>query len=223
LDSFFQEIQNITTIKEAKKSLFCYIKFSNQLNMAVDFCVNAHKNQFRKSGEPYAVHPILVATLVAKFSKDEAMVIAGLLHDVVEDTQYTIFDIEENFGNDVAKIVDGLTKIDIAKLEVNKTNSKTLSMALTFRKILLASIKDVRILVIKLCDRVHNMLTLNSLASYKQRRIAEETLVVYAPIAHRLGISLIKNTLEDLSFFYLYPEEYEYIDNYIKKYQQKFN
>ena len=223
MDSFLKNLKNIKTIDNALDELKSKINFTKSIENTVLFCMKAHENQFRKSGEPYVVHPILVASITAYFSNNETMVIAALLHDVVEDTEYKLSDIKKIFQNDVACMVDGLTKIvEIRDNQFsNQTNKKQLASALSFRKMLIASIDDVRILVIKLCDRVHNMLTLNALDQSKQLRIAEETLVVYAPIAHRLGISLIKNTLEDLAFLYLYPEEYKQIDEYIQSYQQK--
>ncbi|MDR1555041.1 MAG: RelA/SpoT family protein, partial [Campylobacteraceae bacterium] len=170
-------------------------------------------------------HPLLVASIVAHYGGDETMVVAALLHDVVEDTQTTVEEVEELFGNDVANIVEGLTKImEIRedKLAPSHSNEKLMSSAMSFRKMLIASISDVRVLVIKLCDRLHNMMTLSALPSNKQKRIAEETLVVYAPIAHRLGISSIKNYLEDYSFIYIMPEEHKKIDEYLTEHKQQF-
>ena len=207
MDSFLIDIKNIKDIDNAVDKLKSIIDVDLSIDEALLFCIQAHKNQFRKSGEPYAIHPILVASITAYFSNDKKMVISALLHDVVEDTDFSLDDIEYKFGEDVSHIVNGLTKIS--------------SQASTFRKMLEASIGDVRVLVVKLCDRIHNMLTLDALNNEKQKRISEETLVVYAPIAHRLGISVVKNTLEDLAFYYLYPQEYQEIDNYIKTYQQK--
>ncbi|QOG13089.1 RelA/SpoT family protein [Arcobacter sp. FWKO B] len=224
MNTFCKELQKINTIDGAKEILASSIQITQNIKKAVDFCIVAHDKQYRKSGEPYAVHPILVATITAYFSNDESMVIAALLHDVVEDTPSTIEDVEHEYGVDVARIVDGLTKIvEIREHELTSSTSheKLLSSALSFRKMLIASIEDVRVLVIKLCDRLHNMLTLDALKREKQIRIAEETLVVYAPIAHRLGISTLKNDLEDLAFFYIYPEEYKEIDNYLQEYQSK--
>ncbi|HIE35224.1 MAG TPA: bifunctional (p)ppGpp synthetase/guanosine-3',5'-bis(diphosphate) 3'-pyrophosphohydrolase, partial [Campylobacterales bacterium] len=191
---------------------------------ALNFAIESHKNQFRKSGEPYVVHPILVAAIVGYISQDKTMVITALLHDVIEDTPITIEEIKDRFGKDVANLVEGVTKIvEIRDESLIPSNSdeKLITSALSFRKILLASIKDVRVLVIKLCDRLHNMLTLDALEPKKQKRIAEETLVVYAPIAHRLGISFIKNILEDLSFYYIFPKDYQYIDNFFKSHKQE--
>ena len=222
MNKFIEVVKNIKSVDQAIKLLKEYSDFNENINNALQFSIKAHKNQFRKSGEPYVIHPILVATIAAFYSKDEAMVIAALLHDVVEDTQFALEDIRQNFGLDAANIVDGLTKItEIRDIEFksNIEDDKTVQSALTFRKMLIASIKDIRILLVKLFDRTHNMLTLEALPKHKQIRISKETLVVYAPIAHRLGMSTVKNVLEDLSFFYIYPDEYKKIDNYIKKYQ----
>jgi GTP pyrophosphokinase len=224
LNSLFDKIKLINSIDEATKVLKESIEFSSILQDALAFCIQAHKTQFRKSGEPYAVHPILVASITAHFSNDEAMVIAALLHDVVEDTKYELSYIQNIYGDDVAHIVNGLTKISEIKEHEHissVSDEKLLSSALSFRKMLIASISDVRVLVVKLCDRAHNMLTLDALPSEKQRRISEETMVVYAPISHRLGISSLKNLLEDLSFYYLYPQQYKEIDMYLQDNQQK--
>lgn len=218
MDSFFLSIKNSTTINNAILRLQDSVEITPQIQKAIDFCIRLHEGQKRKSGEPYAVHPILVAAITARFSKDSSMVVSALLHDVVEDTPCTINDIEKEYGSDVSYIVDGLTKIvEIREHELIKSDSseKLLSSALSFRKMLVASIDDVRVLVIKLCDRLHNMLTLDALKPEKRLRIAEETLVVYAPIAHRLGISTIKNELEDLSFCYIYPNDFAKIQAYL--------
>jgi len=151
------------------------------------------------------------------------MTIAALLHDVVEDTEHTIEEIVELFGSEVALLVGGLTKIyEIReeKLIPSTSSDKLIKSALTFKNMLLTSIKDSRVLIIKLCDRAHNMLTLAALPEDKQKRISEETLVVYAPIAHKLGISKIKRLLEDYSFRYIYPSEYKKIDDYITSHKQ---
>ncbi|WP_373408161.1 RelA/SpoT family protein [Campylobacter hyointestinalis] len=191
---------------------------------AVDYCVRLHDGQFRKSGEPYAIHPILVCSFVAHMGADESMLIASLLHDVVEDTECSEDEVKFEFGQEVMNLVRGLTKIVAIReneLVSSNSNEKLAASALTFRKMLLVSIEDVRVLVIKLCDRLHNMLTLGALRPDKQKRIAEETLVVYAPIAHRLGISSLKNILEDLSFKYVLPNEYAVIDSYINEHKQQ--
>ncbi len=224
MEALLSKIENITTTEEAEKLLLAYHPTQSPLfNKALTLAKEAHVHQKRKSGEPYIIHPILVATITALVSDDESMIIAALLHDVVEDTDYVIEEIEAIFGSDVAHMVEGLTKIEYIREEElipSTSNKKLISSALTFRKMLLSSIKDVRVLVVKLCDRLHNMTTLNALPIEKQQRIAEETMVVYAPIAHRLGISKLKNHLEDLSFSYIYPDAYAKIESYIEKNRQ---
>jgi len=213
-----EKVKHLHDEKSAIQHLFSHITKSKLLEEALAYSSKAHRFQFRKSGEPYVIHPILVASIVASITADESMTIAALLHDVVEDTDVSIDEILDVFGSDVAHLVEGLTKIDIIRdkeLIPSHSNEKLVVSALSFRKMLLASIQDVRVLVVKLCDRLHNMLTLDSLPGHKQLRIAEETLVVYAPIAHRLGISFLKNILEDLSFGYLFKEEKHHIDNYL--------
>jgi len=213
-----EKVKHLHDENLASEYLFSQIGSSEKLKYALEYAKKAHINQFRKSGEAYIVHPILVASIVSSITNDESMAIAALLHDVVEDTSISIDEIEKLFGSDVAHLVEGLTKIDVirdSELIPSSSNEKLVVSALSFRKMLLASIEDVRILVVKLCDRLHNMLTLDALPSHKQERISEETLVVYAPIAHRLGISFLKNLLEDLSFSYLFKEEKHRIDNYL--------
>jgi GTP pyrophosphokinase len=224
MDPFIKEIQQINTVEDAINKLNTQTEITPKLNEIINFIIEAHEGQYRKSGEPYCVHPILVASITAHFSKDEAIIATALLHDVVEDTHFSLEYVKETWGSDIAHMVDGLTKIvEIREHEFIASNdasdSKIISSALTFRKMLIASIDDVRVLVVKLCDRLHNMLTLSVLPLNKQRRIAEETLVVYVPIANRLGISTLKNALEDLAFFYIYPNEYKKIDNFLKEQQ----
>ena len=187
---------------------------------ALNCCVESHKGQKRKSGDDYAVHPILVAAIVSHFGGSEPMIKAALLHDVVEDTGVEKSEIAARFGEDVALLVDGLTKIDEIRgheLPPSFTDEKLLKAALSFRKMLSSAISDPRVLVIKLSDRLHNLLTLSALEVRKQKRIAEESLVVYAPIAYKLGINKLKNYIEDLSFKVLFPEDYQKIDEYIKQ------
>ena len=213
-----EKVKHIHATDSARDYLFSLIQHTPQLQHALDFSIEAHKDQFRKSGEPYIVHPILVASIVASITEDTSMVTAALLHDVIEDTELTVENIKREFGDDVAHLVEGMTKIDTirdAHLIPSNSDEKLVVSALSFRKMLLASIEDVRVLVVKLCDRLHNMLTLDALPPHKQHRIAEETVVVYAPVAHRLGISFLKNLLEDLSFSYLFPEEKRNIDAYL--------
>lgn len=224
MDPFIHKIQNINTVDEALEELRNQTTITPKLQDLINFIIEAHEGQFRKSGEPYCVHPILVACITAHFSHDEPIIATALLHDVVEDTNFSLDYIKQRWGSDIAHMVDGLTKIvEIRESEFIPSNSlndsKLISSALTFRKMLIASIDDVRVLVVKLCDRLHNMLTLSALPANKQKRIAEETLVVYVPIANRLGISTLKNTLEDLAFFYIYPNEYKKIDTFLKEQQ----
>lgn len=219
MEALLKKARKISTIEKAEELLYEYHPIQSPLfHKALLLAKQAHEHQKRKSGEPYVVHPILVASITALISMDETMIIAALLHDVVEDTEYTIEEIHEMFNEDVAFMVQGLTKIEVIRDEElipSSSNQKLISSALTFRKMLLSSIKDVRVLVVKLCDRLHNMTTLAALSPSTQLRISEETMVVYAPIAHRLGISQIKNRLEDLSFHYIYPEAYKNIHKYI--------
>lgn len=215
-----ESITRINDVEGAISHLYKHISSSTSVQNALALAQHAHNNQFRKSGEPYIIHPVLVASIVASITGDEAMVIAALLHDVVEDTHIGIDQIEQDYGSDVAHLVEGLTKIDTirdAQLIPSNSDEKLVVSALSFRKMLVASIEDVRVLVVKLCDRLHNMLTLGALTPAKQHRIAEETLVVYAPIASRLGISFLKNLLEDLSFQYLFNEEKQAIDMYMEE------
>jgi len=221
---FLEKIKKVKTVDEASSLLFQRIN-TPKIKKAVDFAIKAHEGQKRKSGEDYVIHPILVASITSFFSEDENVITAAVLHDVVEDTPYTIYYIKDEFGAEVANLVEGLTKIIEIRdnsLIPSNSNEKLTKSALTFRKMLIASIQDVRVLVVKLCDRLHNMMTLDALPPNKQKRIAEETLVVYAPIAHRLGIAKLKNLLEDLSFKYLLPEEYKKIDEYIQKNKETF-
>lgn len=220
------KVTKINDVEGAIEHLYHHITPSGAVQHALSLSQKAHHNQFRKSGEAYIVHPVLVASIVASITGDEAMVIAALLHDVVEDTPITIDEIAGDFGPDVAHLVEGLTKIDTirdAQLIPSNSDQKLIVSALTFRKMLIASIEDVRVLVVKLCDRLHNMLTLDALSPAKQHRISEETLVVYAPIAQRLGISFLKNLLEDTSFKYLFRDEKESIDHYLEENYRSIN
>jgi guanosine-3',5'-bis(diphosphate) 3'-pyrophosphohydrolase len=176
------------------------------IEKAFRFCVSAHSLDLRASGEPYYTHPAEVAAIVAREVRlDDVSVAAALLHDVVEDTEFTLKDIREEFGDSVAQIVDGVTKIsDVFK-------SHEVRQAASYRKLLLSMASDVRVILVKFADRLHNMRTLQFLAEHKQKRMAQETLDIYAPFAHRFGLGTIKWELEDLSFKYLNREAYDQI------------
>ena len=206
----FIEEENKQIAKEYKELLrISYQTLSKEdkklIRDAFDIAVDAHKDQRRKSGEAYIFHPIAVAKIVAsEIGLDATSIAAALLHDVVEDTEYTLGDIEHMFGETVARIVDGLTKISNLKSE------KDVSLqAENFRKMLLTLNEDVRVIIIKIADRLHNMLTMESMPAHKQVKIASETLYIYAPLAHRIGLYNIKTELEDLGLKYTEPEVYQ--------------
>mgnify|MGYP001946376495 CR=1 FL=1 len=181
------------------------------IRSAFDVAVDAHKEQRRKSGEAYIFHPIAVAKIVAsEIGLDAVSIASALLHDVVEDTEYTLDDIERMFGETIARIVDGLTKIGHLKKDMNISQQ-----AENFRKMLLTLNDDVRVIIIKIADRYHNMLTMDSMPDYKQLKIASETLYIYAPLAHRIGLYNIKTELEDLSLKYTEPEVFRDIQEKI--------
>src|SRR6478735_423114 len=181
-----------------------------RIEAAYDVALEAHAEQVRRSGEPYISHPLGVARILAELGMDDVTVAAALLHDAVEDTPLTQDQLEELFGHEVAAIVDGVTKLD--RMEFN---SKEAQQAATLRKMLVAMAKDIRVLLIKLADRLHNMRTIASLPEAKQLRIGRETLDIYAPLAHRLGIGEIKWQLEDLAFAVLHPKRYAEIEQLV--------
>ena len=182
------------------------------LKKAYVFSAKVHLGQVRLSGEPYLNHPLEVAGILTQLRLDVASVATGLLHDTVEDTLATLKEIQENFGVEIAQLVDGLTKISLISLRSSEEHQ-----AENFRKMILAMVKDIRVILIKLADRLHNMRTLKYHHPEKQVEIAQETLDIYAPLAHRLGIDWIKSELEDLAFQYLHPEIYEEIQRKIAK------
>lgn len=171
---------------------------------------SAHANQNRSSGELYINHPIAVARIVADIGLDEVSIVAALLHDAVEDTEITLGDVESNFGAEVATIVDGVTKLERLQFD-----SKEAQQAATMRKMLVAMARDLRVLMIKLADRLHNMRTIAGVPYEKQQRIAQETMDIYAPLAHRLGMQEIKQQLEDLAFATLFPKRYAELDHLV--------
>ena len=187
-------------------SLYHPTKDYSRLDNAFNFAVSAHKNQLRKSGEPYIIHPLKVAYILAELEMDMETIIAGMLHDTIEDTPFTYEDIERIFGDEVANLVDGVTKLHKIKY-VSPEEQQVENL----RKMFFAMAKDIRVVIIKLIDRLHNMRTLNFMRREKQLTISKETLDVYAPLAHRLGMSKIKVELEDLALKYLDPVAYEEI------------
>jgi len=185
---------------------------AEMIKRAYDYSSKAHTGQKRKSGDPYFIHPASVAGIITELRLDTASVCAGLLHDVVEDTLATTKDIEREFGNEIASLVDGVTKLG----KINFT-SKEDRQAENFRKMVVAMARDIRVLLIKLCDRVDNMRTLEHMKPESQERIARETLEIYAPLANRLGIQAFKSELEDLSFRWLEPDSYQEVKNAVQK------
>jgi GTP pyrophosphokinase len=182
-----------------------------QIQAALEFSRTAHEGQLRQSGAPYVTHPIAVARILTPLHLDAHAIIAALLHDVVEDTQVTIEQIAAQFGPAVASLVEGLSKIDKLKFETKED-----AQAENFRKMLMAMARDVRVILIKLADRLHNMRTLDSVSPHKSARIARETMDIYAPIANRLGLNTIYQELEDLSFKYLHPNRYAVLSKALK-------
>ncbi|MGH7361153.1 MAG: RelA/SpoT family protein, partial [Candidatus Methylomirabilales bacterium] len=182
------------------------------IQRAYVFAAKAHRGQERHSGEPYLSHPLAVAEILADLRLDVSSIAAGLLHDAVEDTRATIEEIRDLFGEEVGALVDGVTKI--SKLPFATREDR---QAESFRKMLLAMSKDIRVILIKFADRLHNMRTLDPLAEAKQQAIARETLDIYAPLAHRLGIAWIKWELEDLALRYLEPEAYRDLQGRVVK------
>jgi len=180
---------------------------SSLILKAYETAHEAHDGQRRKSGEAYIMHPVAVASVVAEMGLDDVSIAAALLHDAVEDTGVELADLRQDFGDDVAAIVDGVTKLDRVTFE-----SKEAQQAATLRKMLVAMARDMRVLLIKLADRLHNMRTIGALRVPKQESVARETLDIYAPLAHRLGMQEVRNELEDLAFAALYPKRYAEID-----------
>lgn len=218
------EKENKEIAKQYKELLrISYLQLSAEdkklIRLAFNTAVDAHKDQRRKSGEAYIFHPIAVAKIVAsEIGLDATSIAAALLHDTVEDTSFTLDDIERLFGTTVAKIVDGLTKISRLKKDTNIS-----LQAENFRKMLLTLNDDIRVIIIKIADRLHNMQTMDAMPDYKQVKIASETLYIYAPLSHRIGMYNIKTELEDLSLKYTEPERFESIKNRIEESQEEQN
>jgi len=186
------------------------------LRKAYVFSAKVHLGQVRLSGEPYLIHPLEVAGILTQLKLDVASVATGFLHDTVEDTLTTLDEIRETFGQEISQLVDGLTKISQISLRSSEEDQ-----AENFRKMILAMVKDIRVILIKLADRLHNMRTLKHHLPERQVEVAQETLDIYAPLAHRLGIDWIKSELEDLAFQYLHPDIYQDIQSKIAKKEKR--
>ena len=201
--------------------LIKYINNQNTLDKikdAYDFMVKAHGDQKRASGEPYTIHPVAVALTLTRYKADPTTIIAALLHDVIEDTPYTYNDIKERYGLEVANLVEGLTKIQKIQYSDNDNSGfmEETEYTSNFQKMLFSMSKDIRVIWIKLSDRLNNMQTLKYLPLEKQIRISKETLAIYTPIAHKLGMYHLKAELEDLAFKYLYPEDFKELARNLK-------
>ncbi len=186
-------------------------KHISLLKQSYIFARDAHEGQIRSSGEPYITHPEAVACILAKMNLDHETLMAALLHDVIEDTSITFYDINHLFGKTVASLVEGVSKLDKLTFRDKKE-----AQAENFRKMIMAMVQDIRVILIKLADRTHNMRTLDSFRIDKRQRIARETLEIYSPMAHRLGINNLKTELEELGFKTLYPNRYRVIKKIIK-------
>ena len=197
----------------------------SRLNHAIDYATKKHKGQTRRSGEPYITHPLHVASTIIDWGMDIDSVVAGVLHDTVEDTDATIEEIEEQFGRDVAFLVDGVTKVSQARAGMRNLESYLPSTKDNLTKLLIAVGQDVRVIIIKLADRLHNMQTLQYKSVPKQKKIARETIEVFAPLADRLNMGRVRVQLEELSFRYLSPQEFEQtkslMDSRLKKSERK--
>ncbi|MBN2135732.1 MAG: bifunctional (p)ppGpp synthetase/guanosine-3',5'-bis(diphosphate) 3'-pyrophosphohydrolase [Acidobacteria bacterium] len=201
----FEDIAEIYQNNHPKSNL-------DLLSKAYVFSAKEHMGQVRRSGDPYLVHPMNVAKMLAEMNLDDTTIAVGFLHDVVEDTDVTIDKIKEHFGEDIARLVDGVTKV--SQIEFHSIEHK---QAENFRKLWLATARDVRVIIVKIADRFHNMLTLDAMPAYKQKRIARETLDIYVPIANRLGMGNIQRDMQELAFKYLYPRQYKVLTEKIER------
>lgn len=207
-----KQIEEFNQLEEILKTYIFSKKELKEIRYAYDYAVQKHKSQKRKNGDPYIYHPLSTAYFLAQLQMGPQTIIAGLLHDILEDTPVTSSELEKEFGTAVANLVESVTKVSYFAKE-NREEQKSEYL----RKIYLSMAKDVRVIIIKLSDRLHNMLTIKNLSPEKQKIIARETLEIYSSIAHRIGMKEIKNILEDLSFQVLNPEEYQKINNLLKK------
>ena len=197
------------------------IKESERVSRAVEVAKKAHAGQLRKTGEPYIVHPLAVKKILEEWGMDEDTIIAGILHDTVEDTSLKLDDIRKEFGESVAFLVDGVTKLSSARDGMRDIDTYLPETKDNFLRLMIALGDDIRVLIIKLADRLHNMRTLSALPPEKQKKIAKETLEIFAPLADRLNMGLLRVELADLAFRYVDPKRYEYLKNLIEKYNKE--
>ena len=208
-----QKVVDLSTEKFIKEMSEINPKYDDSVIVrAYEIARSLHEGQYRKSGEPYIIHPVAVAKILANFGMDNETIIAGLLHDAVEDTNYSNEDLTRDFDEKIALLVDGVTKL--GNISYDSTEAV---QAENFRKMFLAMSKDIRVLIIKLADRLHNMRTLEYMSSEKRISKSLETLEIYAPLAGRLGIFSIKFELEDLALKFLHPSEYKNLEQAVKK------
>ena len=195
-------------------------KDSERVKRAIEVAKKAHEGQFRKTGEPYIVHPLAVKKILEEWGMDEDTIIAGVLHDTVEDTNLTLSDIKNEFGESVAFLVDGVTKLSSARNGMRDIDTYLPETKDNFLRLMIALGDDIRVLIIKLADRLHNLRTLSALPPDKQKKIAKETLEVFAPLADRLNMGLLRVEMADLSFKYVDPKRYDELKNLIEKYNK---
>jgi GTP pyrophosphokinase len=193
---------------------------SERIKRAVEIATKAHEGQFRKTGEPYIIHPLAVKKILEEWGMDEDTVIAGILHDTVEDTKLTLKDIKQEFGESVAFLVDGVTKLSNARDGMRDIDTYLPETKDNFLRLMIALGDDIRVLIIKLADRLHNLRTLSALPPDKQKKIAKESLEVFAPLADRLNMGLLRVEMADLAFKYVDPRRYEELKNLIDKYNK---
>ena len=193
---------------------------SARVKKAVEIAKKAHEGQFRKTGEPYIVHPLAVKKILEEWHMDEDTIIAGILHDTVEDTNLTLDDIRKEFGESVAFLVNGVTKISTARNGMRDIDTYLPETKDNFLRLMIALGDDIRVLIIKLADRLHNLRTLSALPPDKQRKIAKESLEVFAPLADRLNMGRLRVEMSDLAFKYVDPKRYDYLKDLISKYNK---
>ena len=195
-------------------------KESPRIQKAIEVATKAHEGQFRKTGEPYIIHPLAVKKILEEWGMDEDTIIAGILHDTVEDTDLKLDDIRKEFGDTVAFLVDGVTKLSTARNGMRDIDTYLPETKNNFLRLMIALGDDIRVLIIKLADRLHNLRTLSALPPDKQKKIAKETLEVFAPLADRLNMGLLRVELADLAFKYVDPKRYDYLKDLIEKYNK---